>query len=174
VFGDLRAGQIIDDHRWRTLAAGPAVIAGSLLALAGATLARAPMAQANHDSATRICELGDTGTDYVDPESRPIRNNSGKRLGRLVFTYRPLGGRTFKVCAVALRKRHRRERHMKIQIGFNGWPPRKYHKDSGRFRRYAGPVYLGGTYRRYGGRYIIVQAWIARTGYRLFFTPVPS
>jgi hypothetical protein len=35
-------------------------------------------------------------------------------------------------------------------------------------------VYLGGKYRRFSGRYIIVQGWIARTGYALFFTPVPS
>jgi hypothetical protein len=132
------------------------------------------MAQAHHDSATRICELRDPGTDYVDPESRPIRNSNGKRLGRLVFVYRPLGGRTFKVCAVALRKRHRHERYMRVQIGLNGWPPRKYHRNKGRFRRYAGPVYLGGKYRRFSGRYIIVQGWIARTGYALFFTPVPS
>jgi hypothetical protein len=143
----------------------PLAVAATL-SLAAACLAGAPTAQAHHNRATRICEKGHPGHVYGFQRSRPIKRNDGTRVGRLVLTYRAIGAPRFRNCAVALRTSHHRKARMKVRIGF--WPNGPWHRDVGRFRRYAGPVYIGGTYAQDGDRTIEVTGTIGR-GWRQGF-----
>jgi hypothetical protein len=64
---------------------------------------------------------------------------------------------------VAIKKRHKRKRRMAVTIGFSD-APGVHARDRGRYRRFAGPVYLQGTYRDDGDRYIEVRGRIGKLG----------
>jgi hypothetical protein len=64
---------------------------------------------------------------------------------------------------------------MKVRVGF--WPGGPWHRDVGRFRRYAGPVYIGGTYAQDADRTIEVKGTIGRgwnRGFALFSDHAPG
>jgi hypothetical protein len=138
-----------------------------LLALAiGVTTAIAPSAsRAHHDKVVRICENGDPRNDYQYWDSSPIliRGAGGRRVGRIAIATPAIGLPDWKYCAVAIKKRHKHKRRMAVTIGF-GDAPGVHARDRGRHRRYAGPVYLRGTYRDDGDCYVEVRGRIGKLG----------
>lgn len=144
-------------------------LAGSgVLALAiGVATAIAPSAsRAHHDKVVRICEKRDPRHgfyQYWDSSPILIRGAGGRRVGRIAIATPALGLPDWKLCAVAIKKRHKRKRRMAVTIGFTD-APGVHARDRGRNRRYAGPVYLRGTYRDDGDRYIEVRGRIGKLG----------
>lgn len=147
-----------------------------LLALAiGVAAAIAPSASlAHHDRALRICENGDPRNDYQYWDSSPIliRGAGGRRVGRIVIATPAIGLPKWKYCAVAIKRHHRRKRRMAVTIGFAD-APGVHARDRCRCRRFAGPVYLRGTYRDDGDRYIEVRGRIGRHGLGIHQTRPP-
>jgi hypothetical protein len=153
-------------------------LAGSgLLALVvGVGTAISPAAApAHHVNAVRICERGDPHQRlYQHWYSAPIQINGagGRRVGRIVIATPALGLPDWKFCAVAIKKRHKHRRRMSVAIGFRD-APGVHARDRGRYRRFAGPVYLRGTYRDDGNRYVEVKARIGKRGFGIAVIPPP-
>ena len=147
---------------------GESLARGGLPALAvGVVTAITPAAApAHHVNAVRICEQADPHHSFYQHwYSAPILINGagGRRVGRIAIATPALGLPDWKFCAVAIKKRHKHRRRMSVTIGFRD-APGAHARDRGRYRRYAGPVYLRGTYRDDGNRYIEVKARIGKRG----------
>jgi hypothetical protein len=137
------------------------------LAVAAGTAIVPASAPAHHVNAVRICELRDPHHSFYQHwYSAPILINGagGRRVGRIVIATPALGLPDWKFCAVAVKRRHRHKRRMSVTIGFRD-APGVHARNRGRFRRYAGPVYLRGTYRDDGNRYVEVKGRIGRRGF---------
>jgi hypothetical protein len=160
VFGSLRAGRIIGDHRWRALAA---VIASSLLGvwivLSSSSEARPVTGSAAAQSPTGPCP----GTQVEPTRYATYR---GKRVGALRVYYDPSTGKN---CA---RMDHTRRTWGKARMTFvyiricRGNRGPSYHRcrkatrgvaDAGNFEYYAGPVI---TKRSARGRCIFARGEI--------------
>jgi hypothetical protein len=147
---------------------GRSLARSGLLALAiGVATAIVPSAPlAHHAKAVRICEKGDPQHDfyqYWDSSPILIRGAGGRRVGRIAIATPAIGLPDWRYCAVAIKKRHKRKRRMAVTIGFSD-APGVHARDRGRYRRFAGPVYLRGTYRDDGDRYIEVRGRIGKLG----------
>jgi hypothetical protein len=117
---------------------GSAVLAAGAVALLG-VMAAPPAAGADHDNPAALCNKKFKG-DFEHRFSRPIKSRrTGGVLGWVAISaHQGVSGHR-RVCAVTLRRFHKRKRFTSIKIKRTG--ESKWRKDASYvYRRYAGPV----------------------------------
>jgi hypothetical protein len=124
----------VHSRKHRALAA-----AGALLVLA-LVLTAAPPARADHNNPAALCNEKFKG-EFDYRWSLPIKSRrTGKRIGRVAISVQEVRYREMRrVCAVTLRRYHKRRRFTSIKI--KGQNESKWRKDASYvYKRYAGPV----------------------------------
>jgi hypothetical protein len=114
-----------------------ALAAGALAVLA--VVAASPPAHADHNNPTALCNEKFKG-DFDHRFSLPIKSRrTGVPLGRVAISAQQTGSQRRRVCAVTVRRFHKRRRFTSIKIRRSG--DSKWRKDASYvYRRYAGPV----------------------------------
>ena len=116
---------------------GAVLTAGAVALLA--IIAAVPTARANHDDPAALCN-GKFRGHFEYRWSLPINSRrTGVQLGRVAISADQLVGQRRRVCAVTIRRFHKRRRFTSIKIKRSG--DAKWRKNASYlYRRYAGPV----------------------------------
>jgi hypothetical protein len=160
MFGDLGAGRIVGDQapypvpvalttrktieKAMTIRCALAATGVLTSALIAASAALPSSATAHHVDGTRICERKfDRGDgQFFNIASDGIYTRRGRRVGRVSLNWRPRrrAGYHVQICAVTIRRTHRKPRFTSVLIRRYDDPKPKWRRDAGRYRLYAGPV----------------------------------
>jgi hypothetical protein len=114
-----------------------ALAAGAVTLLA--VVAASPVARADHDNPSALCNEKFNG-DFEHRFSLPITSRrTGARIGRVAISAHQLAGQRRRVCAVTVRRFHKRRRFTSIKIRQRN--DSRWRRDASTvYRRYAGPV----------------------------------
>jgi hypothetical protein len=112
------------------------------VALIGLLVGSTPTAEASHVNGVKLCERKYGGAQFFSAASDGMHARGGRRVGRVSLNWRPgrQAGYYVQVCAVTIRRTHKRPRFTSVQIHRYDDPAPKWRRDGGRYRVYAGPV----------------------------------